>query len=134
MLKKLDDAFRFEETALRLRSERQQMLATNIANADTPGYKAKDIDFSAALSSALAQQQSGQSVTHDAHLAGQKSVADAIAGVPVVFRKADQASADGNTVDMDVERGQYLDNAIRYEADINRISGKIKSMLTVLQG
>lgn len=136
MLNSLDDAFRFSESALRLRSERQQVLASNIANADTPNYKARDIDFKTAMEAAMsgAGGPTALSATNPGHITSGPSVAESIAGTPLLYRKPLQGSIDGNTVDMDVERAQFADNAIRYEASITMINSKIKGLLAAIQG
>lgn len=133
MTGKLDDALRFHQTALNLRAYRQQLLAGNIANADTPNFKARDIDFSSALQGALSSRSgnSGLTRTSPRHLG---SSAENPAGAQVLYRTPHQPSLDGNTVDMDVERAQFADNAIRYEASLAFISGRIKTMLTAIQG
>ena len=134
MVGRLDNYLSFNEASLNLRAQRQQLLASNIANADTPNYQARDIEFSSALKNALSR--SGESTvglakTDAAHLTGK---ADGLAGVPLLYRPVQQGSIDGNTVDMDVERTQFADNAIRYEAGLTMISAQIKKMLTVIQG
>ena len=133
---RLDDYLRFNETALSLRSQRQQLLASNIANADTPHFKARDIDFNQALSAALSQsgQQAGTPMakSDNSHLNGGQP--DIFAGARLQYRNVLQGSVDGNTVDMDVERNQFADNAIRYEAGLTLISGQIKTMLAAIQG
>ena len=134
MVGRLDNYLSFNEASLNLRAQRQQLLASNIANADTPNYQARDIEFSSALKNALSR--SGESTvglakTDVAHLTGK---ADGLAGVPLLYRPVQQGSIDGNTVDMDVERTQFADNAIRYEAGLTMISAQIKKMLTVIQG
>jgi flagellar basal-body rod protein FlgB len=135
MVSKLDDAFRFNETALRLRSERQQVLASNIANADTPNYKARDFDFGAALKNAMSDQPAGGlTQTNPTHIPGGPSVADSIAGAPLLYRHPEQGSIDGNTVDMDVERNQFADNALRYEAGLTMVNAQIRNLLAAIQG
>ncbi|CAN5237754.1 flagellar basal body rod protein FlgB [soil metagenome] len=146
MIGKLDDALRFNEAALSLRGQRQQLLASNIANADTPNYKARDIDFTKALNGAMNRAEQAKSVvpapnplpnqlvkTDTAHLTG-KSNGSTLATEPLLYRNAVQGNVDGNTVDMDVERNQFADNALRYEAGITFISGQIKSLLSAIQG
>jgi flagellar basal-body rod protein FlgB len=137
MVGKLDEYLRFNETALSLRAQRQQLLASNIANADTPNYKARDIDFNKALQSALSQndpaRQPGLVKTAAAHLSGTASD-NTIGGQPLLYRTVQQGSVDGNTVDMDVERNQFTDNAIRYEAGLTMISTQIKNLLAAIQG
>jgi flagellar basal-body rod protein FlgB len=138
MIGKLDDYLRFNEQALSLRSQRQELLASNIANADTPNYKARDIDFSSALSGALqraGQQQGGLAATQPKHFnvgaADGKALAD---GTPVLYRTVTQGAVDGNTVDMDTERTQFADNGLRYEAGITMINQQIHNMLAAIQG
>lgn len=134
MINKLDEAMRFQQVALNLRSARQELLASNIANADTPSYKARDIDFASALQNAIAGASpklplatpSGQ---HLDGVAGQS-----VMGAPVQYRRPVQPSADGNTVDMDVERAQFAENALRYEAGVKFIDSKFKGLLAAIQG
>ncbi|MBI4809618.1 MAG: flagellar basal body rod protein FlgB [Nitrosomonadales bacterium] len=134
MSNSIDDMFRFHQTALNLRAARQELIASNIANADTPNYKARDIDFTSAMQSAL--QGSGEALevarTAPGHLGG--AAGESVTGAPVMYRKPVQPSADGNTVDMDVERAQFADNALRYEASVRFISDKAKDVLAALQG
>jgi flagellar basal-body rod protein FlgB len=138
MLAKLDDYMRFNETALGLRSQRQELLASNIANADTPHFKARDIDFSAALQGALARSTppAGVLAQHaPGHVGGSGQRGDFLPnGTPVLYRTAAQGSADNNTVDMDVERNQFADNALRYEAGITLINMQIRGMMAAIQG
>ena len=137
MLGKLDSHFRFNETALSLRAQRQELLASNIANADTPNYKARDIDFASALHSAMAAPapQPGMLATSaPAHFAGGKPGDFLPNGTPVLYRVAAQGSADNNTVDMDVERNQFADNALRYEAAVTFMNMQIRGMMTAING
>jgi len=134
MAGKLDEVFAFHENALRLRGQRQQLLASNIANADTPNYKAKDLDFGKAMQSALSQGRSASQValakTNPGHLSAELS-----AQMPNTFlRKPSQNNLDGNTVDMDVERNNFVENSMHYEADVNFAQNEIKGLLAVLQG
>lgn len=132
MMNKLDEAMRFHQTALSLRAARQELLASNIANADTPNYKARDIDFASALQAALAGTSGAVQVakTSPMHLDGNSGAS--VMGAPVMYRKPVQPSADGNTVDMDIERAQFVDNALRYEASVNFVG--MKSLLLAIQG
>ena len=138
MIGKLDEYMRFNETALSLRAQRQELIASNIANADTPNYKARDIDFASALQSALAATTPPAGVlakTAPGHIGGTGQSGDFLPnGTPVLYRVPAQGSADNNTVDMDVERNQFTDNAIRYEAGITLINSQIRGMLTAIQG
>ena len=134
MINKLDDALRFQQTALSLRAARQELLASNIANADTPNYKARDVNFAGALQNALAGTTTDLPAvrTSPMHLKGNSGTS--ILGTPVMYRKPVQPSADGNTVDMDVERAQFADNALRYEASVRFVSEQMKATLTAIQG
>lgn len=133
MKSSIDSILGFHEKALNLRAQRQQLIASNIANADTPNYKARDIDFRAAMDSAQGGrgQSAGLVRTAATHLQG---AAGGVDGGPLLYRSTVQASIDGNTVDMDVERAQFADNALRYEANLTFISSQIKTMLAAIQG
>ncbi|HUL93791.1 MAG TPA: flagellar basal body rod protein FlgB [Burkholderiales bacterium] len=135
MITRLDDAFRFHEVALNLRSERQQVLASNIANASTPNYKARDIDFAPALQQALAGRGAGGvllATTAAAHLRGDAT------GSPdspsLQYRTPAQGSIDGNTVEMDAERAQFVQNSVHIETGLTVLSMQIKQMLSAIQG
>jgi len=134
MIDKLDAALRFNREALNLRAERQEVLAANIAHADTPNYKARDFDFGARLSEAVERGRASQSMslstTSSRHLAGQ---AQAVSDKDLLYRVPNQSSLDGNTVEMDVERIAFADNALRYESNLTVINSKIKSLLSAVQ-
>jgi len=134
MIDKLDAALRFNREALNLRAERQEVLASNIAHADTPNYKARDFDFSSRLTQAVEQGRMSQSVslstTSARHLQG---VAKAMPDQDLLYRVPNQSSLDGNTVEMDVERINFADNAMRYESNLTVLSAKIKSLLSAVQ-
>ena len=135
MIGQLDNNMQFHQTALRLREQRQQVLASNIANADTPNYKARDFNFRQAMHNALAPQAGAANElnkTSAMHLSGVSGAS--VGGVPLQYRGVQQGSVDGNTVDMDVERNQFTDNALRYEASLTMMSGQIKSLLAAIQG
>jgi len=136
MIGKLDEMLRFHQTVLALRAERQQVLASNIANADTPNYKARDIDFNAALKTALGKSGAAEPTlvkTSAAHLSGVSAGVTAT-GAPLLYRTPAQGSVDGNTVDMDAERNRFMDNALRYEAGVTFAGGQIKKMMAAIQG
>ena len=127
MISKLDNALSFQQAALGMRAYRQQVLAGNIANADTPNYKARDFDFAAALSEAVAGHSAGGlsvAQTDPAHLAGTGGSGP----VALKYRTPVQSSADGNTVEMDVERAEFSENAIRYEAGLTFITHQLKML------
>ncbi|MDI3439578.1 MULTISPECIES: flagellar basal body rod protein FlgB [Erwinia] len=134
MINKLDDAFRFQQEALSLLSRRQEVLASNIANADTPGYMARDIDFSQQLQNSLANQSMAKSpvslsLTSNRHIEGQGKVFD---DASLLYRIPDQPSADGNTVDMDRERISFADNSVKYQSSLTFLGADIKKMMSVL--
>ena len=123
----------FQATALSLHAERAKVLASNIANADTPNYQAKDFDFNQALAAATAKAESASSPlrTHPAHLAATGGTAPA----PVLqYRQPTQAALDGNSVDLDTERAAFAENSVRYEATLRFLNGQIKTMLTAING
>lgn len=134
MINKLDDAFRFQQEALSLLSRRQEVLASNIANADTPGYMARDIDFSKQLKNTLANQSMAKSpvslsLTSHRHIEAQGKVFD---DASLLYRIPDQPSADGNTVDMDRERISFADNSVKYQSSLTFLGADIKKMMSVL--
>lgn len=145
MVQKLDSMFGFAQQALALRAQRQQVLASNIANADTPNYKAKDIDFASALRVAAGASGAPASPsvpapvlarTDIAHLSGTAgaSGAGAAGGQDgTKYRVPTQSSLDGNTVEMDYERAQFADNALHYEADLTVVNAQIHAMLAAIQ-
>lgn len=124
----------FQATALSLQAQRAKVLASNIANADTPNYQARDFDFSQALSQAAqaASQNPGEPArTHPAHM----STAGAAAPLPALqYRQPLQAAVDGNTVDLDTERAAFAENSVRYEASLRFLNGQIKTMLSAING
>lgn len=132
MIGKLDATFRFYQDAANLRAHRQELISSNIANADTPKYKARDINFSNALQGALTGSKAVTLATSvPNHIAPPMS---SIPAAPLLYRTAMQGSIDGNTVDMDVERSQFADNAIHYEANLTFISNQIRMMMAAIQG
>ena len=132
MTSRIDSTFQFNQTALSLRSARQELLASNIANADTPNYKAKDIDFASALQGAMSGNKANLPLTTTSASHFGAATGESVMGSPVMYRNVLQPSADGNTVDMDVERAQFADNALRYEASVTFVSGKVKDVLAAL--
>lgn len=146
----LDSLFHYYGTTINLRSYRQEVLASNIANGDTPGFKARDFDFSQALEGALGNAApgatagmpqtaaNGLAVTQAGHLAGSNALdpvshAAAHSAAQLKYRVPAQDSADGNTVDMDVERSTFATNAIHYEANLTQLTGRIKDLIAAMQ-
>ena len=134
MANSLDQTLQFHAEALSLRGLRQQVLASNIANADTPGYKARDIDFTKSLQDAVSGRVSANALTRTVttHLASPQAAT--ASGSPLLYRQVVQPSLDGNTVDMDVERAQFAENAVRYEANLMFLNSQLKSLLAAIQG
>ena len=131
MTGRIEHYLRFQSEALQLRAQRQQMLSANIANADTPGYKAVDFDFTRALRENLAGTRVTQRTTAPGHIVARSASADAPSPSE---SDAVQPSQDGNTVDMDKERARIADNAVRYEATLKFINGQIRTLLSAIQG
>ncbi len=133
MVSALDNALSVQAQALNLRAHRQQVLAGNIANADTPNYKARDFDFSSALKNAMSGRASGDLALATTSARHVQSGSDA--GMPaLLYRKETQSSVDGNTVDMDIERAQFAENAVQYEAAVTFLSGKLRTLMSAVQG
>jgi flagellar basal-body rod protein FlgB len=118
--------------ALNLRTQRHQVLASNIANADTPNFKARDFNFERAMQNALAGRMEaggiGLAQTATGHLAGGGGNSPA----ELQFRKETQSAVDGNTVDMDVERAQITENALQYQILTQLIGDKFKGLRSAL--
>ena len=124
----------FQGEALKLRAERQRVLASNIANADTPNYKARDFDFGKALAEATGSggpTPGSLAATNARHLGLSGSTASTVS---LGWRQPGQQSLDGNTVEIDTERARFAENTVRYEATLKFMNGQIKSMLTAIQG
>jgi flagellar basal-body rod protein FlgB len=126
--------------ALPLREQRMKLIASNLANADTPGYKAQDVDFNAALDAARLQREGAAGAPGVAgHLAAtdDKHLSDAIATGQPPFqlpRQASQPSLDGNTVDPDAERAAYGRAALEYRASLSFVESKVRTLLTAITG
>lgn len=130
MFNSIDRALAFDSKMLSVRGYRQQVLASNIANADTPNYKAMDVDFSGALSNAMGNLTMRK--TDGGHLDAKGG--SPVAGVKPMYRTAVQPSIDGNTVDMDVEQAKFSENAMQYMSTLQFLNGKIQSTMLALRG
>ena len=136
MLDKMTQGLNFQGNALLVRAERQRAIASNIANADTPGYVARDVNFAAAMREASQlgnSPRTGTSSTNprhmalpSAHLSGSQST--------LGYAAQTQPSLDNNTVDLDRERANFVDNAVRYEATLRFMNSQSKTMLSAIQG
>jgi flagellar basal-body rod protein FlgB len=123
------DLFGQHALALKLRSMRTEVLATNIANADTPNYKARDLDFSAAFERAQTARVA-MAKTH----AGHRDTAAAPDGAELKYRLPNQPSQDGNTVQADVEQAEFAENVLRYRASLMFLDGKIRTLKLAIKG
>ena len=127
----IDDAFGIHDQALVLRARRAELLAGNLANADTPGYKARDVDFKAALEKASAGPAASRLQTTNArHLTGNQT---GIGGLNLLYRVPLQPSLDGNTVDTQAEQAAFMENAVRYQASLRFLNSRIQGLMRVLR-
>ncbi len=133
MIHRLTDSLNFQAEALVLRSERQRLIASNIANADTPGYVAREMDFAAALRQATGQAATAgaMAATATGHL---QSASGASGQAPLRYALPSQTNLDRNTVDMDRERASFADNSVKYEATLRFINGSVRTMLDAIRG
>jgi len=135
----LDKLVGFHQSALKIRTERMEVIAGNLANANTPGYKAKDIDFNKAMQSAMRdsaggapfRNSGGLARTNDRHMSGNPS--SVAANFDMQYRIPTQPdTGDGNTVEVQAERNRFLDNGLRYQASLEFLNGKVKGMKKAL--
>lgn len=136
MIDRISRDFEFYQKALELRQQRQELIASNIANADTPNFKARDMDFNASLREAMGTNgmprlpDTSLTLTSARHIPAK---AHSPHTTTELYRVPLQPSLDGNTVDMDVERVQFADNTMRYQTDLQVINTRLKQLLTALQ-
>lgn len=143
MIDRLTAGLEFHAQALALRAERQRVIASNIANADTPGFKARDFDFAAALRQAVQGTAAaagaapaagpagiGRGIAQDV-LAGGGPLAGA--GPRLRYAVPSQTHLDNNTVDMDRERAAFMDNAVKYESTLRFINGSVRTLLDAMK-
>ena len=128
------DPLTFGETALKLRSFRHEVLSSNLVNADTPNFKARDIEFPAVLAARLSGLKDptslGLDLTHQAHIA----VPVRVGGPNKMFRVPVQPSVDGNTVDPDIERGHFVKNAFFTESALSFLGSTLRTRLSAITG
>jgi len=127
----LDQYLSVYSQAMNLRTQRHQVLASNIANADTPNYKARDFSFDKAMQNAMSGRGNG-SIALATTASGHQQGSGAAGGAALQFRTETQSAADGNTVDMDVERSQIAENALQYQIVSQFISDKFKGIRSAL--
>lgn len=148
MFAQMTSGLEIHAKALVLRAERQRIIASNIANADTPGYVARDINFKEALSqitgvgtselskiSLQTSSSAGQGTTNPRHMALSGLSQSQLSGSQALgYAVQSQPSADGNSVDLDRERASFVDNSVRYESTLRFINGQSKTILSAIQG
>ncbi|AVP85252.1 flagellar basal body rod protein FlgB [Aeromonas hydrophila] len=125
-----DKAFGIHQYTLSVRSKRAEVLSSNIANADTPGFKARDINFSQALEEAQQQQGFGLATTSEKHFVLQMDAP----GVTQYRNPLQPDTGDGNTVDMQQERSEFLRNSLEYQTSLEFMNSKISGLLKALKG
>lgn len=118
------------EQALKFRALRNQVLSANIANADTPNYKARDVDFGAAMNAAR-HSSIEMANTSDLHKNAWRQSND---GMQTLYRVPHQSTLDGNTVEMDVEQGKFAENALQYRASLSFLDGSIRGLRFAIKG
>jgi len=131
-----DSIFGIHEQAIQVRKQRQDILANNLANADTPNYKARDLDWRKAMSEANDIFESGRyktdmNTTNGRHIGGSGEISTHDF---IQYRNPTQPSLDGNTVETHIEKAKYMENAIQYQATLNFLDGKISSIRGALKG
>ena len=125
-----DKALGVHQYSVGVRERRAEVIASNIANADTPGFKAKDLSFKDALASATQGRGFNLSKTSDRHISGFRDV-----GSDVQFRVPNQPdTGDGNTVDVQTERASFMQNSMEYQASLSFLSSKIQTMRKAIKG
>lgn len=139
MFARLTQGLDFQSKALIVRAERQRLIASNIANADTPGYQGRDLDFKQAMAQAvgesapLALQAPSAGSAQAGHLPLHSQTGSLDKGA-LAYTPVTQAALDNNTVDLDRERASFVDNAVRYEATLRFINGQARTVLSAIQG
>jgi flagellar basal-body rod protein FlgB len=135
MLDKLTGSLDIQTKALLLRAERQRTISSNIANVDTPGYVARDFKFGEAMAAAMGGSTiAGASQTDKRHMQIPSADLSGSSTVALGYSVQSQPNMDNNTVDLDRERANFVDNSVRYEATLRFINGQAKTMLSAIQG
>ncbi|WP_439134120.1 flagellar basal body rod protein FlgB [Pseudomaricurvus sp.] len=128
-----DQALGIHDDALRFRSQRSSILANNLANLDTPNYKARDIDFKSALAKAASGSSASleMAATNSGH---QRGVSMSVGDSGIQYRTPTQPSIDGNTVEEHVEHAKYMENSLDFQATFTFLNSKFKGLTTALRG
>lgn len=131
----LDSYLGVDADALKVQSRRMEVLADNLANVDTPNYKARDIDFRAALAQAGSPGATlALTTTSAGHLGGASASGDIDTSGALKYRTPLAPSLDGNTVDAQLEQSAFADNTVRYQSTLTFLSSKFKSLMTAITG
>lgn len=124
-----DKALGIHTQALALRERRSEVLASNLVNADTPGYKARDLDFKS-----IFKQTMPSGVNLERTQSGHMASSQQILGAQLMYRNPNQASLDGNTVETHVEQAKFAENAVQYQVSLSFINNKLSGLMTALRG
>ncbi len=140
MFAQMTDSLDFHSKALVVRAERQRVIASNIANADTPGYIARDVNFRETMAAATGSSglpttaRMGSGTSNSRHIPLASSTGELGGSSSLAYAPQTQPSMDGNSVDLDRERSNFVDNAVRYESTLRFINGHAKTILSAIQG
>lgn len=125
----IDKALGIHTQALALREKRSEVLASNLVNADTPGYKARDLDFSSLL-----KQNMPSDLNLERPKAGHIASSEHLLGASLMYRNPNQVSLDGNTVEAQVEQAKFAENAVQYQASLSFINSHLAGLITAIRG
>lgn len=125
-----DNALGIHPQTLALREKRAELLASNLANADTPDYKARDLEFKSVFENILTGQHVPLERTRNGHLTPSRE----LLGGTVMYRTPQHASLDGNTVESHIEQAKYSENAVQYQASLRFINSKLSGLMTAIRG
>jgi flagellar basal-body rod protein FlgB len=144
MFANLTNGLDFQAKALVIRADRQRVIASNIANADTPGYASRDVNFKAALGDALDSSNAASRLSLSSSASASNGSGNArhiplqsetsSLGSDLTYTTQSQPTMDGNSVDLDQERANFVDNSVHYEATLRFINGASRTILSAIQG
>jgi flagellar basal-body rod protein FlgB len=125
----IDSYFGLDSKALLASEQRASVIANNLANVDTPNYKAQDMDFNEYLAASMGESSQQLKMTSSSHIGTNANFSTILK-----YRQVDHASLDGNTVDKDIESTEFAKNAVNYQASLSFLNNKIKNMMTSIKG
>lgn len=128
----IDQAFGIQARAMSVYARRAEVLASNIANADTPNFKAKDVDFQSVLAAASQKADTADALTRTS--AGHMGASGITGDGTVKYRTPLQSSLDGNTVNSEVEQSNFTENSLKYQASYSFLNGTIKGLMAAIKG